>query len=261
MVSSKFLTTFSDFRIPSDKLYCGQSCGDFLTLPQYVEYLEDYTDHFKLRPHIKFNTSVSNVRRDKSGKGHIVTYSHNGGQEEWPCDAIAVCSGLHVNTVTPDIPGIERVPTVLHSSQYTGREVFKENSNVVILGCGETSMDLAYFAVTSPTKSVTLCHRNGFVLAPKAVDRFVAGGQLEPANNASPIDTNWNSLFDTAYVHPKLRTSPYLWTFYDWWTKGAWILLNGSRYGYGQHAGIIKGYHMSEGKHNDVQLTVSIKLT
>ena len=164
MVSSKFLTTFSDFRIPPGRF----DAGDFLTLDQYVEYLEDYCDYFRLRPHIKLNTKVINVRRAKGGRGHILTYSSkDGSTEEWDCDAVAVCSGLHVQTVAPTIPGIEKVSTVIHSSQYKGREVFQNRSNVVILGAGETAMDMAYFAVTSPTSSVTLCHRNGFVLAPK----------------------------------------------------------------------------------------------
>lgn len=243
MVSSKFLTTFSDFRIPPERT----DCGDFLMLAQYLEYLEDYCDHFKLRPHIKLNTKVASVRRAKGSNHHIVTYSSkDGSTEEWACDAVAVCSGQHVQSAMPNIPGIEKVPTVIHSSQYKGREVFDEGSNVVILGAGETAMDMAYFAVTSPTNSVTLCHRNGFVLAPKDVASFVVMGTPEPEHNASPIDTNWNCLFDTAYAHPKLRNSRWPWVFYDWWTKGAWILLNNSRYGYGQHAGIIKGYHMSE---------------
>lgn len=79
------------------------------------------------------------------------------------------------------------------------------------------------------------------------VERFVVMGQREPEYGPSPIDTNWNCLFDTAYAHPKLRNAPWQWVFYDWWTKGAWLLLNNTRYGYGQHAGIKKGYHMSEG--------------
>ncbi|OCT52237.1 Dimethylaniline monooxygenase [Cladophialophora carrionii] len=245
MVSSKFLTTFSDFRIPKGRFPSGDN--DFLQLEEYVDYLEDYADHFKLRPHINLNTKVTNVRRAKGGKGHVVTYTSPGGRtEEWACDAVAVCTGLHVETVVPDIPGIEKVPTVLHSSQYKSREIFKEGSNVVILGVGETAMDMAYFAVTSPVKTVTLSHRGGFVLAPKHVERFVVNGEQEPEHNASPVDTNWNSLFDTAYAHPKLRNHRWQWLFYDWWTKGVWVLLNNTRYGYGQHAGIIKGYHMSE---------------
>src|ERR1700744_3251386 len=121
MVSSKFLTIFSDFRIAKDRFASGDN--DFLTLQEYVEYLEDYTDHFNLRPHIKLNTKGTNLRRAKGGKGHVITYSsHDASPEEWSCDAVAVCSGLHVQTVTPTIPGIEKVPTVIHSSQYAGRE-------------------------------------------------------------------------------------------------------------------------------------------
>jgi dimethylaniline monooxygenase (N-oxide forming) len=177
MVSSKFLTVFSDFRVSKGRFPSGDN--DFLKLKEYVEYLEDYADHFKLRPHINLNTKVTNVRRAKGGKGHVVTYtSLDGSTEEWACDAVAVSTGLHVQSVVPDIPGIEKVPTVLHSSQYKGRDIFKEGSNVVILGVGETAMDMAYFAVTSPTKTVTLSHRGGFVLAPK-VSGSLAYGKLD----------------------------------------------------------------------------------
>lgn len=177
MVSSKFLTTFSDFRVPAERT----DCGDFLTLLQYCQYLEDYCDHFKLRPHINFNSNVENVRRAKGGSGHVVTYSSkDGSTDEWACDAVAVCSGLHVESAVPSIPGIEKVPTVIHSSQYKGREVFQQGGDVVILGVGETAMDMAYFARTSPNiQSVTLCHRNGFVLAPK-VRPSLRIGETEP---------------------------------------------------------------------------------
>lgn len=167
MVSSSFLTIFSDLRIPKGRYASGYK--DFLSLPQYCEYLNDYANKFKLRPHINLNTKVINVRRAKGGRGHVVTYVSKEGTEEWACDAVAVSSGLHVEPGLPTISGLDKVPEVFHSSQYKhkNREVFKEGSNVVILGCGETAMDMAYFAVTSPTKTVTLCSRNGFVLAPK----------------------------------------------------------------------------------------------
>lgn len=85
----------------------------------------------------------------------------------WECDAIAVCSGLHVTPSIPDVPGIENVPVVKHSAQFKSREEFGTDKTVVILGTGETGIDLAYLAVTSPTKRVILCHRDGFLGAPK----------------------------------------------------------------------------------------------
>jgi dimethylaniline monooxygenase (N-oxide forming) len=67
----------------------------------------------------------------------------------------------------PYIDGIERVEKVLHSSRLKTRAQFGENTNVYIMGAGETGMDLAYLAVTSAAKTVTLCHRDGFFCAPK----------------------------------------------------------------------------------------------
>lgn len=78
------------------------------------------------------------------------------------------------NTVEPSrptIPGIENVPRIMHSAEFKSRDDFGDSKSVMILGAGETAMDISYLAVTSPSvKSVTLCHRDGFVYAPK-VDR------------------------------------------------------------------------------------------
>src|SRR6478752_5280838 len=56
LVSSKFLTTFSDFRPrPEDK--------DFFSSERYREYLEEYTTHFDLWDDIHLSTPVTGVRR------------------------------------------------------------------------------------------------------------------------------------------------------------------------------------------------------
>ena len=133
---------------------------------RYCKYLEDYATHFKLWPHIHLSTSIVSVRREKSG-GHLITYMKNGAEESWGCDAVAVCTGLHIEPAMPHIPGIEHVEQVMHSSQFKTRNDFGKGKNILILGAGETAMDIAHLAINSPTKSVTLCHRDGFVHAPK----------------------------------------------------------------------------------------------
>ena len=164
MVSSRHLTTFGDFRIPDSR----PGIGDFLTIPQYLSYLEDYVEHFKLGPYISLKTKVVDICRQKGRKGHVVTYeARDGVRNEWTCDALAICAGLHVNESIPDIPGIDKVPESFHSSRYKNKGQFGEGKNVVILGAGETAMDLGLFAIKSPTKSVTICHRKGFVIVPK----------------------------------------------------------------------------------------------
>ena len=83
------------------------------------------------------------VRR--KGEGHVVRYrGTDGSGEEWQCDAVAVCSGLHVLPHLPELPGLKNVPTVMHSSDFKARAQFGKDKTVVILGAGETAMDLGY---------------------------------------------------------------------------------------------------------------------
>lgn len=113
-----------------------------------------------------FSSIVKSVKKRKDG-GHTVTYLISGRQHTWECDAVGVCSGLHVEPSIPEIKGIERVPQVFHSSVLKKRDQFGVGKTVLILGSGETGADVSILAVTSPTKRVVLCHRDGFHLAPK----------------------------------------------------------------------------------------------
>lgn len=160
LVSSRQLTTFSDFRDPEGP--------DFLSAQQYCDYLAGYAEYFHLWDSIQLNTKVIKIKRGENGS-HIVSYEQDGWARAWLCDAVAVCSGLHVTPAVPQVKGIEHIPLVLHSSDFKEKKQFGQDTNVVVLGTGETGMDLAYLAVTSPTKSVTLCHRDGFFCAPKVM--------------------------------------------------------------------------------------------
>lgn len=231
LVSSKYLTAFSDFRLPKD-------APDFVTPQVYVKYLKDYATHFNLWPKIECNTKVNKVSRGEGNSGHILDLTQKSGTSQWECDAVAVCSGINVNPVMPHIEGIERVGTVLHSSSLKTRAQFGENTNVYIMGAGETGMDLAYLAVTSAAKTVTLCHRDGFFCAPKIIPvPQVRGRAVATDIPNKPVDTSVASLFDTAYVHPKLQKSQLLWNYYDTWIKKMHTLISGTEEGPDQWVG------------------------
>ncbi|KAI2620969.1 FAD/NAD(P)-binding domain-containing protein [Hypomontagnella submonticulosa] len=217
LVSSRQLTCFSDFRCSDDE-------PDFISAKRYVEYLNEYCTHFDLWRNMTFSCSVEGVESRKGG-GHVVRYLLEGQQHTWECDAVAVCSGLHVHPSVPIIPGIERVPVVLHSSTLKRKDQFGVGKTVLVLGSGETGADVSLLAVTSPTKRVVLCHRNGFHLAPKRNPnpRLIFARRRSPLDRPQvPIDVSRASLFDTAYVHPWLRNSMILWTYYDYYVR--WIL-------------------------------------
>jgi dimethylaniline monooxygenase (N-oxide forming) len=259
MVSSKQLTTFSDFRCPLDAL-------DFLPTEVYCDYLKDYCSNFKLWPHIRLSTKVVNIRRDDE-IGHIISYTFitSNMVEEWACDAVALCTGLHVIPNIPHIPGINAIPEKIHSSEFKNRSQLGVGRDVLILGSGETGMDLGYLAVTSPTKSVTLSHRDGFLCAPKAIstsfqlllltrfqrvpDPVILSGLFGVSKQLNvPVDVSSASLFDTAYVHPILDNSPLLWAYYDRFIKYTLWMVSGTKHGLDQWVGGISNqrYHASK---------------
>jgi len=55
-----------------------------------------------------------------------------------------------------------QTPAIFHSAEYKSRSQLS-GRRVLILGTGETGMDLAYEAVKAHAKEVVLCSRSGYV--------------------------------------------------------------------------------------------------
>ncbi|KAH9907717.1 FAD/NAD(P)-binding domain-containing protein [Xylariomycetidae sp. FL2044] len=246
LVSSKFLTSFSDFR-------AYENDPDFLSAERYVKYLNDYCDHFGLWSDIHLSTPVLSVRR-RQGGGHVVEYrTPEGSVELYECDAVAVCSGLHVTPNLPALPGVERVPVVKHSADFKSADEFGTGKTVVILGSGETGIDVAHMAVTSPTQRVVLCHRDGFLGAPKVIPNPVwfpiFGRKVDPHRRELPVDVSWQApLFDSMYLHPLIRDTLMTWNVYDWGVKASNWLVSGTKDGIDQWVGGIskERFHVSK---------------
>ena len=267
-MSSKQLTTFSDFRPREDD-------PDFISTERYREYLREYCDRFQLHAAIYLRTTVRSISRGDPS-GHVVVYQHEGVTEcvRWKCDAIAVCSGLHLTPNMPHIPGMERVPVVMHSSDFKTRKQFGVDKTVLVVGCGETGADVAYLAVTAPTRRVVMSHRDGFHMAPQVRDFLALGrergteliltykrnhnpailpmlGGKSSDQLTIPIDNGRASLFDTAYVHPFLRDhDKALWALYDKYVKYSTWCTTGTTAGIDQWVGVIspKRHHVSKSR-------------
>ncbi|KAF2179262.1 dimethylaniline monooxygenase [Zopfia rhizophila CBS 207.26] len=237
LVSSKQLTSFSDHRFPL-------TTPDHISLPQYVDYLKTYVDRFDLAPFIKLGCRVIEIVPLEKSSGqkwkHRVRYvdSGQGGNERaFDCSHFAVCTGLHVEPNIPNISGIENVQgEVFHSSQYKLRSQLT-GRNVLILGCGETAMDIAYEAIKADATAVTMCFRTGFLSFPKALSRFqVFGKQFK---GGLPIDGLITNLFETAYVHRAIAKSRLRWFVSDFVIKRVLWFLTGTQAGMNQHVGAL----------------------
>ncbi|KAG9004845.1 hypothetical protein FRB94_002012 [Tulasnella sp. JGI-2019a] len=253
LVSSKQLTSFTDYRMPLEH-------PDHLTLGEYVNYLQDYTEHFGFSRRLRFCCRVVRISRGKDGKGHVVEYLQGARNEsgamvwnETPvavyASYLAVCSGLHVIPNVPEIPGIDHVgasierndpetkalrPVIMHSSEYKTPACLP-GRRVMILGTGETGMDLAYESVKAGAKEVVLCTHHGFLSFPKVLNDFVFLGYKFKGN--LPIDGLITNLFETAYVHPWVAQSHLRWFVSDFVVKRVLWLLTGTMAGCNQWVG------------------------
>lgn len=237
LVSSKQLTSFSDHRFPT-------SAPDHISLPQYVDYLRSYVERFNLQPFLNMNCRVTRIEPiDNSANQqwkHRVKYTDakdTGREHTFDCSHVAICTGLHVEPNIPTIPGIENVDgDVFHSSKYKERSQLT-GRHVLVLGCGETAMDVVYEAIKADAKSVTMCFRTGFLSFPKALSRFkIFGKQF---NGGLPIDGLITNLFETAYVHHAIAASRFRWFISDFVIKRVLWFLTGTQAGMNQHIGAL----------------------
>ncbi|KIR28167.1 dimethylaniline monooxygenase [Cryptococcus deuterogattii 99/473] len=220
LVSSKQLTCFSDFRYPLDS-------PDHPSLPNFVEYLNRYIDNFNLRHLIRTSTKL--ISLDYASLGSKDLYKHqatiqplddNGLPQGEPLIVLAkrviITTGLHVTPNIPLIPGLNSTPCIpeppkwIHSSAYKSRDQL-QGKKVLVLGCGETGMDVGYEAIMAPAKKVWLGVRTGFLSFPK--------------------------LFETAYVHPWVAASHIRWFISDLVIKRVLWVLTGTMAGCNQWAG------------------------
>ena len=242
-VSSKFLTAFTDMRFSKD-------APDHVPLPQYLAYLDEYCEKFNLWDLISFGTKVMDISRRASrdrrhGSEYVVSICAvtKGGKTAQHAalefDAVLVCSGLHLTPLNPNIEGLDAFIAdggqVIHSADYKHRSQLADR-NLLIIGSGETGMDIAYHG-TMPggAASVTLSHKNGFLSVPSTLP------------SGLPLDIYITNLFECCYEHRWVDKLRLKWVAATYGIRGAFWLFSGTSGGYNQWAGtkaeVKRGYH------------------
>ncbi|WVF67693.1 hypothetical protein IAT40_002452 [Kwoniella sp. CBS 6097] len=243
LVSSKQLTCFSDFRYPL-------SAPDHPSLPNFVQYLHSYADHFGITPFIHISLkliSLTYVSSPTDGYKHRAILQPVNADKEPSGDTIEILAkrviittGLHVTPNIPDIPGLnagtvsKKSPKWIHSSSYKSPNQLR-NKEVLVLGAGETGMDVAYESVMAPAKKVWMGVRTGFLSFPKVLNNFRVFGFT--FNGNLPIDGLITNLFEDAYVHPWVAQSHLRWFISDMVIKRVLWFLTGTQAGCNQWAG------------------------
>ena len=152
---------FTDFLFPaSTPLY--PPAATVLT------YLESYTDHFNLRPHIHFNTSVIKaeyILNEVSPPGskmyawNVSTQSVDSEQiNRFKFDWLLVCNGHYSVPRYPSIPGLSTwvgSGKVSHSVTYRNPSLLPlpSSAKVLVIGGGPSGRDIVADLLSSPLVS------------------------------------------------------------------------------------------------------------
>ncbi|KAG8545713.1 hypothetical protein GDO81_020447 [Engystomops pustulosus] len=150
----KELMEFPDFHFDP-------SLPSFIHHSEVLKYLEEYTDKFSIRSHIRFNTCVVSVYPVDVSKERVswwVVSTTHGEEVLEKFDAVMVCVGHYSHPYIPDIEGMKNFQgQVLHSHFYRFPEVFSSRS-VVLLGSGPSGVDIA-MELSAHAKHVILSNR------------------------------------------------------------------------------------------------------
>ena len=144
---------YSDFPMP--KTY-----PDFPHHTHIAEYFDNYVEHFGFRDRIFFNTAVQRCVRDSDGAWTVTT----DGGESRRYDALMVANGHHWDPRWPEppFPG-DFDGEVIHSHHYIDNEPFK-NKNVVVLGMGNSAMDIAVESSFVASKTFLAARRGAWII-------------------------------------------------------------------------------------------------
>ncbi|WP_244223424.1 NAD(P)-binding domain-containing protein [Amycolatopsis circi] len=150
---------FNDFPMP-------RNLPDFARHDQIADYFAAYTKHFGFGDRIRFGTGVTHVEPKPDGS-FAVTLS-TGDTERY--DAVLVANGHHWDPRMPEpmFPGVEGFRgEIMHSHSYT-EEAQLAGRRVVVVGMGNSAMDIAVDASYHAAETY-LSARRGVHVIPKYV--------------------------------------------------------------------------------------------
>jgi dimethylaniline monooxygenase (N-oxide forming) len=173
-------------RMQFSDLPMSDSYPNFPHHSQVLDYFEQYTAVFGLRPHITFRTRVEHVQPHNDKTGYTVTIQNldTGQRETRTYRAILVCNGHHWQERWPEFPGQFSGHTQ-HSHTY--REPFPfRGQTVVVVGIGNSGVDLAC-DISHVARQVYLSTRRGAYIVPRYIMGKPTDKWVTPRNASYPF--------------------------------------------------------------------------
>jgi len=152
----------SDFPMP-------KSYPEWPSGQQVQAYLNDYADHFGLKPLIRLSTPVTHATQQADGRWSVTFQPEGGVAQTESFDFLTVCNGIFSAPAVPDFTGAAEFRaaggTICHSSEFLNLEEAR-GKNVLVVGYGKSSCDVAVGLVDSAA-SMTVVARDLIWKMPK----------------------------------------------------------------------------------------------
>ncbi|MFD1828018.1 flavin-containing monooxygenase [Mumia zhuanghuii] len=154
--TSKGRTEFADFPMPAE-------WPDYPSADLVAGYLADYARTFGVLESIRFDAAVAAVEREDDSTWTVTTAS--GDVDQY--DAVVVANGHNWDPKwpSPAYPG-HFDGTQMHAHDYRSADVFRDK-RVVVVGMGNSAMDIAVDASYVAEAPVLLSARHGVHILPK----------------------------------------------------------------------------------------------
>jgi dimethylaniline monooxygenase (N-oxide forming) len=169
--SSRKLMSFKAFPMPDDY-------PDYASHEHIAAYFDAYAERFGLREKIAFRTEVVSV--DPAGGGWDVTVETDGQRHTNNYRAVLVANGHHWDPRWPEPPfsgSGEFAGEQIHAHYYREPDVL-EGKRVLVLGIGNSAVDIAVEASRIAEKTFLAMRRGAYVLP-----KYLGG---KPIDDASP---------------------------------------------------------------------------
>jgi dimethylaniline monooxygenase (N-oxide forming) len=142
---------YSDYPIPDHY-------PDFLSHFEVLDYLEDYAEHFGVRPHIRFNSRVDKVEQESDGNWRVTLESGESKRYR----AVIVANGHLWDPRWAEFKGdFEGEQT--HSHHYRTADPFK-GKNVLVVGIGNSAVDVAVDLCKSAASTLLSTRRSAWIM-------------------------------------------------------------------------------------------------
>ena len=183
--TNRMVMAYSDYPMPTDYPM-------FPHHSQIIRYFDSYVDHFGFRDHITFRTEVTDVIKTTGTDGKQ-TYRirlrslDNGEIGECTYSHLIVANGHHWNPRLPDppFPGTFAGETI-HSHDYKEPEQIR-GKKLLVMGIGNSAVDIACEAARLHTGEVTISTRSGAYIMPNWLMGMPFDSLASPATARLPM--------------------------------------------------------------------------